>query len=531
MKKTTFKNKFCRVLAAIFVVLTMAWFSAGLAQEVIDQEPKSEASCECTVEEVLLFDLINQARQNPMEAIDSVGMDLQKVLEDNQDIADILQEGLPPLEFSHDLYNTAQIHVADMLENNYYSYESIDGTTLADGLEKTGYIPVSSGRALGVIAFNNYVDPQKAAGWIFENMLKDELSPENTGFRKIFNPDLQQAASAMAGGTFRFDSFAANAYVAACDFATPVEVWELELINLINQFRDDPWAVLDYHGIKIDKEKFPELETLLSHGLEPLAFDLSLYKSADVLASDMFENDHFTPITSDGEKLEDRVNQAGYHDWSWLGESRGRFPTCNEIITPSQSVERIFRYLLSRAFNQDTDNRHYPMLAPWAEDCGIRIMAGQSPVLGGICGDCLHILIADFGSRLKDPVLPDEQQEGSLDQAGSAEPTGRLVGIVYLDENLNNLYDQKEGLSGSEVVLDKGKDTSILYENATNAAGGLFMELPPGRYRLKIKISTDQAGSSLTIFKWVDIYPDASVWFPVSLDSESFDPESAQVSF
>jgi hypothetical protein len=158
-------------------------------------------------------------------------------------------------------------------------------------------------------------------------------------------------------------------------------------------------------------------------------------------------------------------------------------------------------------------------------------MAGQSPVLGGICGDCLHILIADFGSRLKDPVLPDEQQEGSLDQAGSAEPTGRLVGIVYLDENLNNLYDQKEGLSGSEVVLDKGKDTSILYENATNAAGGLFMELPPGRYRLKIKISTDQAGSSLTIFKWVDIYPDASVWFPVSLDSESFDPESAQVSF
>jgi hypothetical protein len=389
-------------------------------------------------------------------------------------------------------------------------------------LEKAGYLPVFEGQTLGMISFNNYIDPDKAAAWIFENMLEDELSSEKTEVRKIFNPDLRQAGAAMAGGTFRFDSFAANAYVVACNFATPVEVWELELINLINQFRDDPWAVLNYHGIQIDKDNFPELETLLTYGLDPLAFDLSLYVAADVLASDMLENGHLTPKTSDGKSLEDRAGQAGYTNWSWLGESRGRFSTCNEIISPEQSVERIFRNLLSRAFSQDPESRNYPMLAPWAQDCGIRVKAGQSPLFGGICGDKLHILVADFGSHIKAPVSTDDtfgKKEGDQEQIIDVQKPGCLVGLIFQDENLNNLYDHKEGLSGLEIIVDKGKDSAVSYETVTNPAGGFFMDLPQGQYRVKINSPKDEGLSKNMIFKCIDINSDSSTWLPVSIDA------------
>jgi hypothetical protein len=451
--------------------------------------------------EIRLIDLINQARQKPIETIASFGMDPAKVVRDNADIAEVLENGLPPLDFNQNLYRAAAGHAKEMLENNYYSYGSLDGSTPENRLSRAGYAPIFAGEHLGMIFFNNFIPPENAANWIFQNMLEDELASERTEILKIFNPQFRHLGVSVQGGAFQLEQFKANVYLAVCDFARGAEIWELQLLNLINQFRADPWPVLAQYGIEVDKTDFPELETLLDEGLPPLRLNVSLYKAAETLVTDMFENGHFNAKTADGKALEDRAMDSGYPDAAWLAESRGRFSTCGQVVSPAMSVEKMFRYLLGRAFQVHRGNRHYPMLTPWAQDCGIRILAGESEVLGGICGNKLHIFVADFGAEKVNSDPNDSEMQ-----------VGRLEGLVYQDANDNGIYDCGEGYPGSYLSFDKQNDSdSYSYKILTNPAGGFDTELEKGNYRIQIQIGDNR------FFKWIHVDPESVSWLSIPI--------------
>jgi len=496
--RTPLKNHNARSISLLLVFMLVSGFGSGLPKAHADGAGtgnNGDAHLEAVAEpeEIRLFELINAARGNPLATAVSLGMDRKKVLADNPDIADILKNGLPPLTLNEKLYQTAGAHATEMLDNNFYSYESIEGLKVAGRMEKAGYRPAVAGESLGLIFFNNYLDPLHAVSLMFENMFKHELAPDYSGPRKILNPEVREMASAVGQGSYEFPEFSANVYIAVCDFAQPVQTYELQLMNLVNQLRNIPGQVLAEYGIAADAQSFPELEPLFAKGLPPVAYNASLYAAADELVVDMFANGHFTGKTADGKTLAARVRSNGYKP-SWIGEARVRRPACGAVPPgEGQTLQRIFRSVLAQAFRADPQKRGQAMLAGEAVDGAIRIKGGNSPELGGICGNDVHLMVADFGAQ---------QPPGE----GANSSGSRLIGLVFDDLDMNGIYNVGEGLPEAEVILDKGPDSDIQHQTRVNAAGGYTISLHPGNFRVSVNVGDERFS------KWIRIEDGVNTW-------------------
>ncbi len=155
--------------------------------------------------EAALLQLINQARENPLTAAASLGMDTQQIIADFPELLDLLTQGLPPLTFSGGLYGAARAHAEDMLAKGYYSHDSLDGRTYVDRIREAGYNPLDAGEYMGLQCLGTYpVDAEKVdwiARRIFEMYFTRELRPSSTERRIIMNPGLREVGISLITGT------------------------------------------------------------------------------------------------------------------------------------------------------------------------------------------------------------------------------------------------------------------------------------------------------------------------------------------
>jgi hypothetical protein len=235
----------------------------------------------------------------------------------------------------------------------------------------------------------------------------------------------------------------------------------------------------------------PDLIDLFTKGVPPVKANAQLYASAKGHGGDMMEKGYYNSISPDGSTPAMRIRATGYKPY-WVAESLARVSTCNNLIAPEIMVPRIFKQMFLRAF-QPGKFRDLNMFSEKAADAGISLTAGASVELGGICGDQVHVAVADYG-------------------AGKTGPDFALIGVVYLDANANGLFDSGEGVPGAGVAIklagEAGKGQTIY----THSAGGFFRQLTPGRYRVAIDF---EFGSMV---KWVDV-SEANVWLPVALSA------------
>ena len=506
-----------KLLCHIILIACAVMFSiSGTSMSIFANEtpiPEETAAREIQTlldpNEAALFELINAARKSPLDMAEFLGMDPNQLLKDFPEMADILISGLPELSQNVRLVKTATEHTADMLKNGYYSYDSIDGRSVDQRMTDAGYIPAEFGESLGMIAFNNFLNSQKAVLQIFKNIYQNELDSAFEGQRNILNPNVTDVGVSFQGGVFTFGRFTVNSYFVTCDFARPVEIYELQLVNLINQLRADPWSVLAAYKMDVNSADFPEFEILLTKGVPPLAYNPLLYAAAEELVTDLYENDHYAAKTSDGRTLADRVAKTGYAS-SWIGESRSRLSTCGDAVSPEETVSRMFRYLVNRAFQTDPERRSYAMLTPIAKDCGIRIMAGESVEMSGICGDNLHILVADFGAKHETGDFVESEEVTETDNTKVVD--GRVSGLIYEDINANSLYDIGEEYPGIQVTVATENESDVGYEVITNAAGGYVLDLPQGNYRVTVNRNSE------ILYQWMDITSKNATWMPMKLD-------------
>lgn len=162
-----------------------------------------------------LFELINQARENPLQMAESLDMDPARVLADFPEWEDVLTQGLPPLSFNMNLAAAARAHAADMLENGYYSCASSDGRTVEERILEAGYdvnFLENSGETLWRMCLgeddgllndleaNNYDQIQKLMQQTFKNMFTCELMPTSTGQKNILNAAFNEIGIGLAAG-------------------------------------------------------------------------------------------------------------------------------------------------------------------------------------------------------------------------------------------------------------------------------------------------------------------------------------------
>ena len=134
----------------------------------------------------------------------------------------------------------------------------------------------------------------------------------------------------------------------------------------------------------------------------------------------MLENGYYLHDSLDGRTYEDRIRETGY-DPVAVGEAMGlqcmgSDVTMDEPETLADQVDCLVFLMFKKIFVSELqpDAEERTILAPALKEMGVSIFAGTSNELGGICGDNLLFMVADFGGRY-------------------AEQTPCIEGVVYSD--------------------------------------------------------------------------------------------------
>ena len=415
-----------RMIRILFLVL-MLTFGICISSPASENIPSQH--------ELDLLSLINEARENPLAMASSLGMDTDQILKDLPELNDILTEGLPPLTFNQNLYAAASAHTRDMLDNNYYSYTSLDGRTCDDRIIETGYIPVATGESLGMLAFNNFIEPAQAVKDLFENMFVDELDPSRTEKRNILEPELCEAGVSILTGTFNLDGSLWNVYLMTCDFASPDNEMpdiEMALLEMINKARNDPYQALEMAGVDEGsaREALGDYAWVLDQGLPPLAWNEQLHEAARGHNLDMIEHAYFSEISPEGECPSERVASTGY-EALYVGETLGALVS-EHFVDPKEITCLIFEKMVGDELNPASTVQKNIFNSEVTE-----VGIGFERVVVDPEGDSLiaYVVVADF--------------------AQPAESRTFLVGNVYYDLNGDVNFDpwEGEGIAGLKISL------------------------------------------------------------------------------
>lgn len=176
-----------------------------------------------SVIELELLELINQAREKPLETAESMGMNPDDIIADLPELAEILLQGLAPLTFNQNLYSSARNHAVDMINNSYYSITSMDGCEVEDRVRENGYDPAQAGEAIRMLVTAGKNDPSETAKILFEKVFRRELSSLCMS-RNILNPVFKEVGVSFimvpAGESIEQDRWYSeyNISMLVCDF-------------------------------------------------------------------------------------------------------------------------------------------------------------------------------------------------------------------------------------------------------------------------------------------------------------------------
>ena len=443
-----------RMIHILFLALTLT-FGICISSPASENIPSQH--------ELDLLSLINEARENPLAMASSLGMDTDQILKDLPELNDILIEGLPPLIFNENLYAAAGSHIRDMLDNSYYSHTSLDGRTYYDRIIETGYIPVATGESLGVLAFNNFIEPAQAVRDLFENMFVDELDPSRTEKRNILDPELCEAGVSVFPGTFNLGGSLWNVYLTTCDFASPdmMHLIKMALLEMINKARNDPYQALETAGVDEGsaREALGDYAWVLDQGLPPLAWNEQLHEAAMGHNLDMIEHAYFSEVSLEGEGPSERVAATGY-DALYVGETLGALVS-EHFVDPLKIACLIYENMVRDELNPASTVQKN-IFNPEVTEVGIgfeRVVVDPDDVDSLIT----YMVVADF-------ALPVESRSF-------------LVGNVYYDLDGDENFDpsEEEGISGLKIsfkpLFGPGESETTIIN--TGPLGSYQLELHP----------------------------------------------------
>ncbi|MDY0251380.1 MAG: hypothetical protein RBR45_15240 [Pseudomonas sp.] len=192
-----------------------------LAQAAALPSPEKQALLQAQA--LLLWQQINQVRQNPRAALARLGITAEQASAALGDQSWILDEGLPPLAWNTALVFSAEQHGQDMADHLYYSYVSLDGRTVADRVAEVGVEARQADEALAILAFSSYVGLEEATRFMLDNLLRDELLAPAGSKRTLLSPELSEVGISLFAESLQLVMGQQYVYLLVADFAQPTE--------------------------------------------------------------------------------------------------------------------------------------------------------------------------------------------------------------------------------------------------------------------------------------------------------------------
>lgn len=249
------------------------------------------------------------------------------------------------------------------------------------------------------------------------------------------------------------------------DFGSP-SAQEQGLLELIQRARMNPTAeaaiVVEDPGAKGAMQQFgvnpqdviADFQTYVA--VPPLAWDAKLMVSSKAHSDDMATNGFQDHNGSDGSQFFERITKAGY-DWSFCTENifayADNVPYCHAAFMIDWGNPELGHRLTTL----DMDGRK--------RDIGISVIENPSSSKVGPL-----VVTEDFGMPL---------------EAGP-NAVRFVVGVVFMDQNLNGSYDIGEGVPGATIVPNVGDYAAI-----TAPGGGFVLPEKVDAGALSVQVQID----------------------------------------
>ncbi|WDN90726.1 hypothetical protein BuS5_03697 [Desulfosarcina sp. BuS5] len=411
--------------------------------------------------ELYLIQLINNARVNPRAAASSIGLDPESILESDPGIRDILENGLPPLDYNGNIQLAARECGRKLLADNLVNKGEC---RLESSLRARGYIPACSKEITGSIMFLNFISKEEAANLVFRDILKKELNATAVEDLKVLSPNVSEIGLSFRSGNVRAAGGHYMAYLLTADLAANIcSKTGFQLHALINQARSFPLETAQ--ALSINPEDIPEdLKESFKNGLLPYNLNEMLVAAAadkvDELARDIYDSQNPSgssdPLDPVVVKAGPEERLAGFGYEAGFADQFTAFLISGGTVAPGSSyvADLFFKAQLRKELSPDNEN---PVIfSDILNESGIRFSSSDA----GNPFSMQFLLAADFGYAKK--------------TAGSF-----VCGMVFEDFNRNRLYDINEGLGGIQVRI-YGNHKNLLF--FTNSAGGFEIPLESGKY-------------------------------------------------
>jgi RHS repeat-associated protein len=150
-----------------------------------------------TAAEQAHLEALNRARLDPAAEAARLGIDLNEGLPEGT----ISTTPVQPLTFNAQLYQAASLHSQDMIDQQYYSHDSLDGRTFSDRIAEAGYPCPMVGESLQMRAEDTPLDEVDVLLEFHDQLFVDQ-GIENRGNRLfMLSPDYKEVGFAAASGT------------------------------------------------------------------------------------------------------------------------------------------------------------------------------------------------------------------------------------------------------------------------------------------------------------------------------------------
>jgi len=207
--------------------------------------------------EQALVSMLNSARNDPILALLSAGIDRERAAEAYKGMAGgALTWPHAPLARDEKLHGTATAHNRDMRDRLYFGTVSPDGSTPFERVESAGYDPErvgeSLGMTLGVLEVSKVDGPFHVARCLYEILLKNDVDPGSDVERNIFDAFMTEVGIGVEiiylepdpGG----DEDGSLYYTVVADFARPLNLRPF-VMGTVYEDRNGNGALDDGDGI------------------------------------------------------------------------------------------------------------------------------------------------------------------------------------------------------------------------------------------------------------------------------------------
>jgi len=158
---------------------------------------------------------INHLRADPLFYVNTFNLELSLLQEKwaGYDISMMRQ-----LNPSEELTLMAKKHIKEMVNSNFIGHNSINGLTLEERANNSGYSGIFIGESIAVLAFENFISPEEGLNKLLNNLIKDALLQQSAEGVPLLFPLYEDVGVGFAGATMKINENEYNVYILCIDF-------------------------------------------------------------------------------------------------------------------------------------------------------------------------------------------------------------------------------------------------------------------------------------------------------------------------